>query len=89
MCKEVTPSHRVFFEESFEGLDAIEMGLLAIQQSESDTETMTTLFRAAQLINAGAASFGFSQLSELLTDWKPCWSRCVTVNTRSAAGMSR
>ena len=64
MSKEVSPSHQVFFEESFEGLDAIEMGLLAMQQGEPDTETMTTIFRAAQLINAGAASFGFSQLSE-------------------------
>lgn len=30
MSKVVTPSHQVFFEESLEGLDALEMGLLAM-----------------------------------------------------------
>lgn len=64
MSIDVSQFHQVFFEESFEGLDAMEMGLLGMQQGEPDSETINTIFRAAHSIKGGAGSFGFSQVSE-------------------------
>jgi two-component system chemotaxis sensor kinase CheA len=64
MSIDVSQFHQVFFEESFEGLDAMEMGLLGMQQGKPDTETINTIFRAAHSIKGGAGTFGFSQVSE-------------------------
>jgi two-component system chemotaxis sensor kinase CheA len=53
----------LFFEESFEGLDTMESGLLALDGS-ADSETINTIFRAAHSIKGGAGTFGFMQISE-------------------------
>ncbi len=53
----------LFFEESFEGLDAMESGLLTLEDS-ADKETINTIFRAAHSIKGGAGTFGFMEISE-------------------------
>jgi len=53
----------LFFEESFEGLDTMESGLLTLDGS-ADSETINTIFRAAHSIKGGAGTFGFMQISE-------------------------
>lgn len=64
MSIDVSQFHQVFFEESFEGLDAMEMGLLGMQEGSPDAETINTIFRAAHSIKGGAGTFGFSRVSE-------------------------
>jgi two-component system chemotaxis sensor kinase CheA len=54
---------KVFFEESFEGLDAMESGLLTLD-SHADRETINTIFRAAHSIKGGAGTFGFLEISQ-------------------------
>ncbi|MTI63777.1 chemotaxis protein CheA [Methylophaga sp.] len=66
MSIDVSQFHQVFFEESFEGLDAMEMGLLGMQEGAADSddsETINTIFRAAHSIKGGAGTFGFNQVS--------------------------
>jgi len=53
---------QLFFEESFEGLDAMESGLLTLDNS-ADRETINTIFRAAHSIKGGAGTFGFMEIS--------------------------
>jgi two-component system, chemotaxis family, sensor kinase CheA len=52
----------IFFQESAEGLDAMESGLLALEAS-ADREAINTIFRAAHSIKGGAATFGFTEIS--------------------------
>ncbi len=54
---------KVFFEESFEGLDAMESGLLHLD-ANADRETINNIFRAAHSIKGGAGTFGFMQISQ-------------------------
>ncbi|WP_395789756.1 chemotaxis protein CheA [Aquimonas sp.] len=53
----------VFFAESREGLDAMEAGLLSLETSGEDPNTINTIFRAAHSIKGGAATFGFSAIT--------------------------
>ena len=53
----------VFFAESREGLDAMESGLLSLESSGNDPDTINTIFRAAHSIKGGAATFGFSAIT--------------------------
>ena len=53
---------KVFFEESVEGLDQMESGLLNLDVA-ADRETIHTIFRAAHSIKGGAATFGFMEVS--------------------------
>jgi two-component system, chemotaxis family, sensor kinase CheA len=54
--------HQVFFEESLEGLDAMEAALLALDQG-GDAELVHLIFRAAHSIKGGAATFGFPDMA--------------------------
>ena len=56
--------HAIFFEECSEGIEAMESGLLNLEDGQSDTETINTIFRAAHSIKGGAGTFGFKDLSE-------------------------
>ncbi|HEX4895681.1 MAG TPA: chemotaxis protein CheA [Solimonas sp.] len=60
---DITRFHQTFFEESFEGLDAMEAALLRMSSGPSDAETINTIFRAAHSIKGGAATFGFSEVA--------------------------
>ena len=63
MSIDVSQFHKIFFEESFEGLEAMESGLLALQPGAADDETINTIFRAAHSIKGGSGTFGFRQVS--------------------------
>jgi two-component system, chemotaxis family, sensor kinase CheA len=52
----------LFFEESFEGLNTMESGLLTLKDG-TDLETINTIFRAAHSIKGGAGTFGFMEIS--------------------------
>lgn len=54
---------QTFLEESFEGLDTMEAGLLALEESSSDVELVNTIFRAAHSIKGGSGTFGFSEVT--------------------------
>ncbi|MBF6025634.1 chemotaxis protein CheW [Lysobacter niastensis] len=62
---DITRFHAAFFEESRENLDAMEAGLLAMESGAADGETINVVFRAAHSIKGGAATFGFTAISEL------------------------
>ncbi|MDT8371416.1 MAG: chemotaxis protein CheA [Gammaproteobacteria bacterium] len=64
MSIDVSQFHDVFFEESFEGLDAMESGLLNLSIGTADVEAINTIFRAAHSIKGGAGTFGFMNVSE-------------------------
>jgi len=51
-----------FLEESFEGLELMESGLLDLQPG--DNETIHSIFRAAHSIKGGAGTFGFDNVTE-------------------------
>jgi two-component system chemotaxis sensor kinase CheA len=60
---------KVFFEESFEGLDTMESRLLTLDDGDDrddrdDRETINTIFRAAHSIKGGAGTFGLMEISE-------------------------
>lgn len=55
---------QLFIEESVEGLDIMESGLLNLDLGAADPETMNAIFRAAHSIKGGGATFGFTEISE-------------------------
>lgn len=63
MAIDMAQFHQVFFEESFEGLDIMESGLLAMQPGEVDSEDINAIFRAAHSIKGGAGTFGFNDVA--------------------------
>ncbi|MEW9625498.1 chemotaxis protein CheA [Rhodanobacter geophilus] len=60
---DLTQFHQTFFEESREGLDAMEAALLALDAGSTDHELVHTIFRAAHSIKGGAATFGFADVA--------------------------
>jgi two-component system, chemotaxis family, sensor kinase CheA len=54
---------KVFFQESREGLDVMESGLLRLDAT-ADTENINTIFRAAHSIKGGSATFGFVEVAD-------------------------
>ena len=53
---------RLFFQESAEGLDAMESGLLSLG-SAPDREIINSIFRAAHSVKGGAAMFGLAEIA--------------------------
>ncbi len=76
--------HQTFFEESFEGLDAMESALLDLDAGAADAEMINTIFRAAHSIKGGSGTFGFmdvanfTHLLETLLDEMRDGRRAVT-----------
>jgi two-component system chemotaxis sensor kinase CheA len=64
MSIDMAQFHQVFFEESFEGLDVMENGLLNMDTGEVDPEEINSIFRAAHSIKGGSGTFGFTNVSE-------------------------
>ncbi len=56
--------HQAFFEESFEGLEIMESGLLNLDPGRVDVESINTIFRAAHSIKGGSGTFGFTRIAE-------------------------
>ncbi|MDJ0738230.1 MAG: chemotaxis protein CheA [Gammaproteobacteria bacterium] len=64
MSFDMAQFHQVFFEESFEGLDIMESGLLDMDPGAADAEAINAIFRAAHSIKGGSGTFGFMNVSE-------------------------
>jgi two-component system chemotaxis sensor kinase CheA len=64
MSIDMAQFHQVFFEESFEGLDIMETGLLNLDMGDVDSEEINTIFRAAHSIKGGSGTFGFTSVSD-------------------------
>ena len=54
---------QTFFEESTEGLEIMETGLLNLDVGTADSEEINTIFRAAHSIKGGSATFGLSAVA--------------------------
>jgi len=65
MSMDLQRFHATFFEESREGLDAMEAGLLSLEEGNRDPEVINSVFRAAHSIKGGAATFGFDAVAGL------------------------
>lgn len=76
--------HQTFFDESFEGLDVMEDGLLGLEVGAADADVVNSIFRAAHSIKGGSGTFGFSDIAsfthvlETLLDQMRDGSRDVT-----------
>ncbi len=65
MSMDLQRFHATFFEESREGLDAMEAGLLEMEGGQQDPEVINSVFRAAHSIKGGAGTFGFDAIASL------------------------
>jgi two-component system, chemotaxis family, sensor kinase CheA len=61
--EEMAEIAKVFFQESREGLDVMEAGLLSLG-TNTDSENINTIFRAAHSIKGGSATFGFAEVAD-------------------------
>ncbi len=55
--------HDLFFEESHEGLQIMEAGLLGLDPGNPDLEVINNVFRAAHSMKGGAGTFGFTAIA--------------------------
>ncbi|MDG4812179.1 chemotaxis protein CheA [Hydrogenovibrio sp. 3SP14C1] len=53
---------QTYLEESFEGLDVMEAGLLDLSPGTPDNEKINEIFRAAHSIKGGSGTFGFTEI---------------------------
>lgn len=77
MAVDMSQFHRVFFEESFEGLQVMEGSLLDLDCASPDREAINAIFRAAHSLKGSSSTFGFSVVAEfthlletLLDQWR-------------------
>jgi two-component system, chemotaxis family, sensor kinase CheA len=68
MSVDLKQFYQVFIEESLEGLDAMESGLMSLDVDRLDVdridpELINTIFRSAHSIKGGAGTFGFTALA--------------------------
>ena len=64
MTIDMAQFHQVFFDESFEGLDVMESGLLEMDPGSADPEQINSIFRAAHSIKGGSGTFGFTDIAD-------------------------
>ena len=64
MTIDMSQFHQVFFEECFEGLEAMESGLLNLDTGDVDAELINTIFRGAHSIKGGSGTFGFNEVAD-------------------------
>ena len=62
---DISQFRETYFEESFEGLETMERGLLELGQGEADPELVNEVFRAAHSIKGGAGTYGFEDVGRL------------------------
>ena len=63
MSIDMAQFHQVFFEESFEGLEVMENGLMELEPGTPDSEVINGVFRAAHSIKGGSGTFGFKDIA--------------------------
>ncbi len=84
MAIDMEQFRQVYLEESFEGLEVMESGLLELDPGKADVEEINTIFRAAHSIKGGSATFGFEEVTgfthvlETLLDQMRAGDRDVT-----------
>ncbi|MGB5744834.1 MAG: ATP-binding protein [Sedimenticolaceae bacterium] len=66
MNLDLAQCHQLFFEESFEGLEAMENGLLSMGAGTTDPEDMHAVFRAAHSIKGGSGTFGIMGVADFI-----------------------
>ncbi len=87
MAIDMEQFRQVYLEESFEGLEIMESGLLELDPGKADSEEINTIFRAAHSIKGGSATFGFEEVTsfthvmETLLDQMRSEERDVTPET--------
>lgn len=54
---------QTYLEESFEGLQVMETGLLELPEGRPDAEKINEIFRAAHSIKGGSGTFGFAEIA--------------------------
>ena len=64
MSIDMAQFHQVFFEESFEGLEVMETGLMELEPGAADDEIINSIFRAAHSIKGGSGTFGFKAVAD-------------------------
>ncbi len=64
MAIDMAQFHQVFFEESFEGLEVMESGLLCMDSGSVDDEEINAIFRAAHSIKGASGTFGFNPICD-------------------------
>ncbi len=64
MSIDMAQFHQVFFEESFEGLEVMENGLMELEPGTPDSEVINSVFRAAHSIKGGSGTFGFKDIAD-------------------------
>ena len=75
---------QTYLEESFEGLEIMETGLLELPPGRPDSEKINEIFRAAHSIKGGSGTFGFIEIAgfthvlETLLDEMRDYKRDVT-----------
>lgn len=62
---DLTQFYQIFFEEAGENLDLMERTLLDLDIETVDDEQLNSIFRCAHSVKGGAATFGFSDVTEL------------------------
>ena len=62
---DLTQFYQIFFEEAGENLDQLEQILLTLDLGSANDEELNGIFRCAHSIKGGAATFGFSDVTEL------------------------
>ena len=62
---DLTQFYQIFFEEAGENLDQMEQMLVDLDLTQADDEALNGIFRCAHSIKGGAATFGFSDVTEL------------------------
>jgi two-component system chemotaxis sensor kinase CheA len=65
MSNDFDQFHEIFFEESFEGLDVMESGLLDLEPGQIDKDSINAIFRVAHSVKGGSGMFGFTEITNL------------------------
>ncbi len=65
MTIDMSQFYQVFFDEAYELLAEKEKLLLALDVSTPDSEDLNAIFRAAHSIKGGAATFGFTDITDV------------------------
>ncbi len=64
MAIDMEQFRQVYLEESMDGLEVMESGLLDLDPGAVDEEEINTIFRAAHSIKGGGATFGFEEVTD-------------------------
>lgn len=64
MSIELSQFHKIFYEESYESLEAMENCLLNMDFGNPDAESLNVIFRAAHSIKGSSGTFGFKSIAD-------------------------